>query len=84
MEASVIKSAAFSEIVGTIAASLLGLLGIGGGLWLAHEGRSIGGLSSLFGTLAALVGTYLYQSQKQQSNPSDQSGGPATRKRRQP
>ncbi len=66
MEAQVISSGAFSQRVGSISASVIGLLGVGGGLWLAHEGKSVSGLTSLIGTLAGLVGTFLYQKVRQE------------------
>jgi uncharacterized membrane protein len=71
MEASVISSGAFSQRLGTISASLIGLAGVTGGLWLTHEGKSLEGLSSLFGTLATLVGTYFYKRKEQDKERED-------------
>lgn len=71
MEAAVITSGAFSQRMGTVSASLIGLAGVAGGLWLTHEGKSVEGLSSLFGTLAALVGTYFYKRKQQDHERED-------------
>ena len=65
MEAKVISSGAFSQRLGTISAALAGLIGVSGGVWLAHEGKSLVGLATLFTTLASLIGVYLYQKPKQ-------------------
>ena len=65
LEATVVSSGAFSQKLGTISAALIGLMGVGGGIWLAHGGKSLEGLSTSFTTLAVLVGTYLYQRHKQ-------------------
>jgi hypothetical protein len=69
IESSVVRAIVISDIAGTFAASLIGLPGVGGGLWLAHEGRPLGGLSSIFGTLATLLGVFLYQNRKPGNNP---------------
>ena len=65
MEADVISSGAFSQRIGSISASLIGLIGVGGGLWLAHEVKSLVGLTALFGTLTGLITTYLYKRKRQ-------------------
>jgi uncharacterized membrane protein len=65
VEARVIRSGAFSQQVGSISASLIGLIGVGGGVWLTYCGKSIAGLTSLIGTLAALVRVYLYKRTQQ-------------------
>ncbi len=54
----------FRQTLGAISASLLGILGLGGGIWLSHEGRSLGGLSSVLGTLGTLLAIFLYQHKK--------------------
>lgn len=71
MEAKVIASGAFSQRIGSISAALIGLIGIAGGLWLAHEGKSVEGLVALFGTLGGLVSTYLYQRKRQDQERED-------------
>ena len=82
IESSVVRAIVISDIAGTLAASLIGLLGVGGGLWLAHEGRPLGGLSSIFGTLATLLGVFLYQNRKpamelQHQQKTEQSRNPS-------
>lgn len=67
LEATVVDSGAFSQKLGTVSGLLIGILGVGGGLWLAHDGKSLEGLSTSFTTLAVLVGTYLFKRRKQDS-----------------
>ena len=43
-----------------------------GGLWLAYEGRALGGLNAILATLASLVGLYLHQNGKQNEARSEQ------------
>ncbi len=75
MESTVIRSNTFSQRVGTVSASLIGLAGVSGGLWLTHEGKGVEGLSSMFGTLAALVGAYFYN-RRQQDRERDEKRDP--------
>ena len=78
MESTVISSGAFSQRFGTISGTLIGLVGVGGGVWLAHDGKSLEGLSTSFTTLAVLVGTYLYKrrSQDRERLEKDKPNGP--------
>lgn len=64
MERKIVGTESFKEVFGAIFAGLIGMTGVGGGVWLTHEGRSTGGLSAIFATLASLVGVYLYQTRK--------------------
>ena len=73
LEATVIASGAFSQKLGTVSGLLIGVMGVGGGLWLAHDGKSLEGLSTSFTTLAVLVGTYLYQRRKQDTERADKN-----------
>ncbi len=70
MERKIVGSESFKEVFGAVAAGLIGLTGVGGGLWLAHEGRATGGLSTIFATLASLVGVFLFQARKTDPEPS--------------
>ncbi len=63
-ERKALPSVLFRQTLGAVTASLLGLLGLGGGIWLSHEGRSLGGLSSVLGTLGTLLAIFLYQNKK--------------------
>jgi uncharacterized membrane protein len=65
MEGKVISSGAFSQRVGSVSAALIGVLGVAGGLWLTHEGKSVQGLTALLSTLGVLVSTYLYKRKRQ-------------------
>ncbi|QHN05152.1 DUF2335 domain-containing protein [Granulicella sp. WH15] len=73
MEATAISSGAFSQKLGTISGALIGLLGVGGGVWLSHDGKSLAGLSTLFSTLAVLVGTYLYKRHQQDNERAEKN-----------
>ncbi len=64
MERKVVSAESFKEVFGAVFGGLVGLTGVGGGLWLAHEGRSTGGLGAVFATLASLVGIYWYQTRR--------------------
>ena len=77
MERKVVGAESFKEVFGSIFAGLIGLTGVGGGIWLAHEGRSTGGLSAIFATLASLVGVYLYQTRKAAAESAGNSGDPS-------
>src|SRR5665213_4074277 len=63
-ERKILPSLLFRQTLGAISASLLGVVGLGGGIWLSHEGRSLGGLSSVLGTLGTLLAIFLYQNRK--------------------
>jgi uncharacterized membrane protein len=54
----------FKQLLGAVSASLLGIVGLGGGIWLSHEGRPLGGLSAVLGTLGTLLAIFLYQNGK--------------------
>jgi uncharacterized membrane protein len=54
----------FRQTLGAVSASALGIIGMSGGIWLAHEGRSMIGLSSVLGTLATLLAVFINQSRK--------------------
>ncbi len=65
IELRAINSNTFVQIFGAISALLLGLLAIGGGLFLVHEGKSLEGFGAFFTGLAALVGVYIYGKKSQ-------------------
>lgn len=65
IELKVINSNTFVQVFGAISALLLGLLAIGGGLFLVHEGKSLEGFGAFFTGLAALVGVYVYGKKSQ-------------------
>lgn len=72
LEVRTIRADVFSQIWGSIGGTLIGLLGVGGGIWLAHEGRNLAGLTALIATLGGLVATFLYQTNRKPS-PADES-----------
>ncbi len=74
VESTVIASGAFSQRVGSVSGLLLGVVGMGGGIWLAHEGRDFGGFSTVLATLASLVGIYVSQRRKQTAERATKQG----------
>jgi uncharacterized membrane protein len=72
LEVQVIRADVFSQLWGSIGGSLIGLLGVGGGIWLAHEGKDLAGLATLVATLGGLITVFLYQSND--NPPSDSDG----------
>jgi len=60
-----LKAGIISQHFGSVSGLLIGLLGVGGGIWLTQEGKSIAGLTALIGTLAGLASTYLYKRKQQ-------------------
>ncbi len=71
MERAVISSNSFSQRVGSISASVIGMMGVGGGVWLTYLGRSMEGLGTLLATLGSLVGAYLYSRREQEMERAD-------------
>ncbi len=67
IEAKVIASNSFVQIFGAISALLLGLIALGGGLYLAYAGKSLVGFGAFFAGLASLVGVYVYGKRSQAS-----------------
>jgi hypothetical protein len=65
LETRVINSNSFVQIFGAVSALILGILAIGGGLFLVHEGKSIEGFSAFFTGLASLIGVYVYGKKSQ-------------------
>ncbi len=76
MERKVVSAESFKEVAGSLFAGLIGLSGVGGGIWLAHEGRATGGLSSILATLASLVGVYLYQTRRSDTERRERAADP--------
>lgn len=60
IEKKVINSGAMNSTLGLIAGFLIGVLGVGGGIWLLSMDKSISGYTALFGTLGGLVGTFIF------------------------
>jgi uncharacterized membrane protein len=59
METRESKAGVSKMVFGQISGFLLGVLGMGGGIFLVHEGRSISGFSAFFAALASLVGIFV-------------------------
>lgn len=64
IDSRLVRAETFGQILGSLSAALIGLVGVAGGLWLASQGLSLDGLAAIFGTLASLVGIYLHQNRR--------------------
>lgn len=71
MERKVVSAESFKEVFGAISGGLIGIAGVSGGLWLAHEGTLTGGLGTVFATLASLVGIFWYQTRRTGPEPGE-------------
>jgi uncharacterized membrane protein len=60
IEARVVRSNTFVQVFGAVSAFILGLVAIGGGLFLVFRGRGVEGFGAFFTGLASLVGVYVY------------------------
>ncbi len=65
IELRVVNADAFAQIFGLICGFILGLIALGGGLFIVYVGKSIAGLSAFFLTLASFVGVYIYGKRSQ-------------------
>jgi uncharacterized membrane protein len=65
IESRVIRANTFVQIFGAIAAFIIGLTAIAGGLYLVYVGKGLEGFGAFFGGLASLVGVYFYGKKKQ-------------------
>lgn len=65
IERWVIWGNVFCQIFGAIAAAALGVIALGGGLYLVYLGRSITGFAAFFGGLGGLVSVYIYGKKSQ-------------------
>ena len=65
IESKVIASNTFCQVLGAASGLILGLLAIGGGLYLVHEGKGLEGFGAFFTALASLVGVYVYGKKSQ-------------------
>ena len=57
--------------LGLVSATAIGLLGVGGGIWLAAHGAEFAGLTAFLGALASVIAVFLLRRDRQ--NPSDQA-----------
>ncbi|MGB8261570.1 MAG: DUF2335 domain-containing protein [Terracidiphilus sp.] len=67
LESRVIRSNTLNQTIGVVSASLIGLIGVCGGLLLAYLGKDLAGLATTFGTLGSLVGVFIYGKHSQSS-----------------
>lgn len=67
VESQIVNSDVFVQVFGAVSALLLGILALGGGLFLVHEGKSVEGFGAFFAGLASLVGVYIYGKKSQAS-----------------
>ena len=60
IELAVIRSNTFAQRLGSVSAAAIGFMGVGGGLFLVHEGRGLEGFAAFVTALGSLVGVYVY------------------------
>jgi uncharacterized membrane protein len=60
-ETKVIASNTFTQKLGAVSASLVGIGGMAGGIWLVSHGRSVTGFGTLVVALGSIAGTFLRQ-----------------------
>lgn len=66
LEELVIRGNISAQSRGSIFAFILGVIGIGGGIWLIGSGRDTAGLTSLIGSLATLLAVFIIGRYKQE------------------
>ena len=65
LEAKVVASNAFNQTLGSVFAFILGLIAIGGGIYLIASGKSTEGLASIISSLTVLGGIFVYGRRQQ-------------------
>lgn len=65
MESKTLGNNIVMERLGWFSASTIGLVTIGGSLWLLHEGKSLAGLAGILMSLATLLGLYVFSRKDQ-------------------
>lgn len=65
LERTVVKSGVVLASFGLVSAFILGLVGVGGGIWLIHDGKDGYGLASIITALGGLAGVYMWGKKKQ-------------------
>lgn len=76
METKSLNGLISSRLFGQIAAFLLGVLGIGGGLYLVSNGKSVEGLSAFFVALGSLMGVFVLSKKQPKAGSSSGSASP--------
>ena len=66
LERTVIASNSFVQKLGPVLGFVIAMTAITGGIWLAANGKSRAGLTSIIGALAALVGVFVYGKRTQE------------------
>lgn len=59
IEKTAINSNSIAQIIGSISGAVIGVGGVGGGLYLTYIGKDTSGLTALLGSLASLVAVYI-------------------------
>ncbi|MBI3794623.1 MAG: hypothetical protein HY280_07820 [Nitrospinae bacterium] len=65
LERDVIGSGIWLAYLGLLSAFVLGLVGVGGGIWLIHDGKDVYGLAASITALGTLAGVYIWGKSKQ-------------------
>ena len=65
LETAVIEGGVANQARGSYFSFILSLTAILGGVYLIHDGKSVQGLSTIIGSLTALVGAFIYSKREQ-------------------
>ena len=65
MENRVVNNNVLMERLGWVSATTLGLLVLGGSIWLIHDGKPVAGLIGIISALSALLGLYVWSRRDQ-------------------
>jgi uncharacterized membrane protein len=82
LEAKVINADIASSKRGSIFGFVLSLIVICGGFVLVEQGKNVAGVSSILGSLASLVGVFVYSKQQQKKERVEKSTALEVRKNR--
>lgn len=75
LEAKVIASNTFNQTLGSIFAFILGLVAIGGGIYLIGTGKSAEGLTSIISSLSVLGAIFVYGRRRQSRERNEKAKG---------
>lgn len=65
LEKKVVNSGVILSFLGLLSGLVLGIMGIGGGVWLIHDGKDGYGFATIITALGGLAGVYIWGKSKQ-------------------
>jgi uncharacterized membrane protein len=66
-EASALKWAVISTLIGQFSGFIIGLIGVGGGIYLVFAGKPLAGFSTFFTSLASIIGVFFFLKREESS-----------------